>query len=464
MVLVFMFFLLIVSSLPVEVEGSGSGDYPPPSDGDWDVYNDTVVENETIVLNGNLTVYDGASLTFRNVTLVMNSSSSLEFYIEVLSGGSFYIYDLDWDNTSTEDASVLKRNDPSFPYFFRAYNGSILEMRNSNLQGCGADTSVPEYAGLYVNTDNAIIDYNNISNNNYGVVCWDSDAMISNNTIVDNAKAGVFATVWSNGTIINNRFVGNTDHGVRVNGWDNTPPRPSFPLVSNNYIEGGDIGIQINFYSIPIIRDNTIIDSKEDGIYCGQWCEVTIRNTSIDGGNYGIVGSEARDITIINSSVKGTNFYDLSANSRSFFEVINTTFSTSECYNDPSNITVKWYLHTRVEDQIGEPIPGATVMVMNATSVEKYNKTTDSNGWVKWMTVTEYVDQNVSGSTVRTHHTPHEVEVSYDGFTFSNNPRDVDMDTTKTEIFVADQSVPEFPVLIVPVLFVLLINIGRRFL
>lgn len=102
-------------------------------------------------------------------------------------------------------------------------------------------------------------------------------------------------------------------------------------------------------------------------------------------------------------------------------------------------------------------------MVRNATGVEKYNRLTDSNGWVRWMVVTEYVDQNVSGSTVRTYHTPHEVEVSYDGFTFSNNPRSVDMDTTTTEIFISDQNAPEFPVLLVPVLFVLALNIGRRF-
>jgi hypothetical protein len=49
----------------------GGGDYPPPASGDWVITQDTWVENETITLNGNISVI-GANLLFRNVTMVGN--------------------------------------------------------------------------------------------------------------------------------------------------------------------------------------------------------------------------------------------------------------------------------------------------------------------------------------------------------------------------------------------------------
>ncbi|MFO7992507.1 MAG: right-handed parallel beta-helix repeat-containing protein [Thermoplasmata archaeon] len=478
MIVLLLFVLFILSFIPMRTQASGSGDYPPPVNGDWNITVDTVVENETILLNGNLTVQNGASLTFENVTLLMNCTASAQWKIDIRNGSTFTILDLDYDNTTSEDASVITAVDSNYNFLFLVREQAVFEMRNSNLHECGQgyiawqwNPLAPQGAwyGLCILTDNAIIEYNNISNNRYGVVCWDSDAIISNNTIENNDKAGVMATVWSNGTIENNRIIGNLQYGIWVDGWSNTDPQPSNPIVRKNYIydsgQGSQVanGLHITVYSKPVVEDNQIINSTEDGIYCGQWCEVTIRNTTIQGGNFGIVGGGAcRDVTIINCSISGANFFDLSSNSQSYFHVINSTFGTSECDGDPASITVKWYLHVRAEDQAGLPISGATVVVRNESSVEKYNRLTNVDGVVKWMVVTEYVDQNVSGSTIRTYHTPHEVEVTYGGFTFSNNPRSVDMDSSKTEVFVSNEFIPEFTTILLPILFILFINIFYR--
>ena len=213
-------FVLIASSLlfmSPEVKGTITGDNPPPV-GDWNIHNDTVVENETIILNGNLTVYSGATLIFRNVTLLMNSTSSVEYAIEVLSGGTFRIFDLDNDNTTTADASVIERYDANYTYFFRAYDGSTLEIRNSEIHGCGRFSGLLENEGLYIETDSATIDHNLISNNYYGIVLYGSDATVSNNTITWNDDRGVYAGYWSNGTIENNWITWNYDYGIYVTG------------------------------------------------------------------------------------------------------------------------------------------------------------------------------------------------------------------------------------------------------
>jgi hypothetical protein len=61
--------MFVMPALPVLSDGGG--DYPPPASGDWVITQDTWVENETILLDGNITVI-GAELAFRNVTLVGN--------------------------------------------------------------------------------------------------------------------------------------------------------------------------------------------------------------------------------------------------------------------------------------------------------------------------------------------------------------------------------------------------------
>ena len=109
------------------VSSDGSGNYPAPALGDWVIATPTHVGNETIILNGNLTIMPTGSLTFHNVTLKMNCSVNGSYHINVTSGGSFYIYDLDNDNTTTFDASVITSNNPVlsfqfFLYFFYFYS------------------------------------------------------------------------------------------------------------------------------------------------------------------------------------------------------------------------------------------------------------------------------------------------------------------------------------------------------
>jgi parallel beta-helix repeat protein len=304
-ILLMLLFFGVVGMVSENVRAGGSGDYPPPASGDWNVHNDTIVENETIILNGNLTVYGGATLTFRNVTLKMNSTSSQYYAIEILNGATFRIFDLDNDNTTTADASVIERNNSSNPYFFRVYDGSVFEMRNSELHGCGDATTVVKYAGLYIETDNATIDHNLISNNYMGIVLYGSDATVSNNTITWNNKSGIRATTWSNATIENNWITWNKVYGIWIDGWDNTHgPWPSNPIVINNIVAhtGRDLGaghgngIHITYASNPVIKNTQILSTGEDAIYSADGSTPTLINVTIDGANYGIATSSTRYI------------------------------------------------------------------------------------------------------------------------------------------------------------------------
>jgi parallel beta-helix repeat protein len=80
---------------------------PPPADGDWIIDEDFTIEDQTIILNGNLIVQSTGNLTLRNITLKMNCSFPGEHGILAEGGGSLSIY-------SSSITSISSNNTYSF--------------------------------------------------------------------------------------------------------------------------------------------------------------------------------------------------------------------------------------------------------------------------------------------------------------------------------------------------------------
>ncbi|MEW5937318.1 MAG: PKD domain-containing protein [Candidatus Thermoplasmatota archaeon] len=412
-----------VAPLPM----NGYGDYLPPLDGDWIINQDTYVGNETLIIEKNITVMGGATLTLQNVTLRMNSTTSTgdNNRIEVLSGGTLVIKDGDWNNQTINDASRIMRNNPSYGYLFTAWAGSTLRIYNSIIEGCGRISSpLHVRGGIYIETDDAIIDHSIISNGTYyGIVLYGSDAVVSNNTI-EWCDTGVRTTTWSNGTIENNVIISSNSYGIYVDGWDNTVKRSSNPLIRGNKILNTGRGIntadalQVEYYSSPAIINNEIIDFTEDGIYLGERCRAILINNTFDacGGKYGIASSEPREVDVVNCTVKNTAWWDLSL-AGAYFNLINTTFNETKVIfqnpGDGSNLTVRWYLHTQIIDVLGNPISGAVTRIQdNANGTYDNNYTTDSNGRVNWVVLKDYY--RTSSGTIS--YNPYNITVSKPGY------------------------------------------------
>jgi hypothetical protein len=77
-----------------------------------------------------------------------------------------------------------------------------------------------------------------------------------------------------------------------------------------------------------------------------------------------------------------------------------------------STLTVQWYLHVNVLDYFDNPVPNANVKIEDNIN-SSYNKTysADVNGNIRWLTVTEYIEQDTDGNTIgkKTYHTPHKI-------------------------------------------------------
>ncbi len=243
-------------------------------------------------------------------------------------------------------------------------------------------------------------------------------------------------------------------------------PKPSNPTVIGNVItdtgrgSSTAVGIQIEYSCNPLIKDTLILRSTEDGVYSADGSTPTLINVTIDRGNYGIASSNTGYIYIYNTSISNTNLYDLSIQGApgSFFIVTNSTFNESKIIIDSSgNLTVRWYLHVYVEDSLGTPIPAANVRIKdNPNGTYDKNFTTDNDGYVRWIVLTEYW-QN---TTTKIYYTPYNITVNYSGLTFIDNPRNSTINQSKTEVFIATTPVPEFQSIMVWVLGALLIVMG----
>lgn len=250
-----------------------------PAQGDWIVTGEEIVENENIVLDGNLVVKSGGSLTLRNTTLKMNVQYDGQYGISVESEGSLFIY----------DSNMISNSDYRFAFIVR---GANFVMKNSELNGCGWGTpgEESETSGLYVDVDNALIDGNLISMNYNGIILAGDSIALANNTIHSSGFVNV-VVLGSNNIVTNNRIFNPADTLGLTGFWghihltdadnniieNNTiSESPTFGIHLdyswNNVIENNTIfnisypGIDIQLSSNNIIRNNTIFDIKEGGI------------------------------------------------------------------------------------------------------------------------------------------------------------------------------------------------------
>jgi hypothetical protein len=164
-------------------------------DEDWVVDSNAFYLNQTIIVSGNITVMPGFSLTLINVTIMMNcTKSNGQYRINVTSGGALHIYDYDWDNTTTKDASVIQdspkdKDDGSnmdYVFSFYAWAGATLEVRNSYIRDCGWDAPAFEDKGIFVEADGAVFDHVDISGQFIGLIFVDSS-----NSLVDNCSFNI---------------------------------------------------------------------------------------------------------------------------------------------------------------------------------------------------------------------------------------------------------------------------------
>jgi len=320
------------------------------------IWNDKTVtgietyNNAEIILNGNLTIASGGSLTLTSVTLRVNCSANGSNRIEVQNGGKLYINDTDGNPNTRNDASNITAYNPSYRFLFWVQSGATFQMKNSELHYCGYNISYYD-RGLLINTNNTIVENNTLTNNYFGIVLYNAyHNTIRCNTATNN-DYGLGLYYSSNNSFTCNVAVNNTIYGFRL--W----------FSSNNSLTG-NIAIG-NYYGYSLFSslNNNLTE-----------------NTGANN-NYGF--------ELINSS---KNLLHIN-------EAINSTIKAYYLDKDSigNNLTgsvVVNYLRVRVISSYTFPISGMNVKVtVNGSTVYATpwyggrNFTTDKEGFTDWIPI-----------------------------------------------------------------------------
>jgi parallel beta-helix repeat protein len=357
-----------------------------PSEGDWIVTGVKVVENKTVLLNGNLTVKAGGSLTLRNVTLRMNVEQNGQYGISVEEGGSLSIYDSNISSTT------------EFRFFFSVVGGSFV-MKNSELHDAGWDgqwdwNGEPSKRGLYVQADDAVIDGNFISD-----------------------SLGVFLCLSRNSSVANNRLI--TDHGITIS--HNVPPYQPIPRdnsILNNTIQGSlENGITITCNS-NIVANNTILDTMVGIMLMESWDNVVCDNYVVPGRQHdpwgGIVLWEwCGNNTISNNTIRQEESFLFLTNAIDGIEVVrsvNNRIEGNVVENVQGGITLS-YAHKNVvaSNNISNIRGGVSLTFSNAIQlyqssdnaiINNHISKVESNAILLWdMSMNNVLQANVINSS-----------------------------------------------------------------
>jgi parallel beta-helix repeat protein len=394
-------FLCLIFTIPLDnlsPIGTSVAAQPPPIedattfwDGDWDVDSDAVYQNQTIIVNGNLTVLGGFSLTLINVTIRMNNTGNMTTFIHVNDGATIIISDYDNDPLTTEDGCNITGNntDGDHRFGFYMHGGSSFSMTNSALSDVGHGNGSNYERGLYIHTNNVTIRNCTVSRSYRGIILdASSGTIIENNTLTNLDDDGIYAQSISDSLFYNNsielngtndygigltggswrnKIIGNTinvtggnSEGIRVSGggeWTEIHQNTLYVngsgseaiLLYSGYVnitsntvylwDPASDGIQLSGGSFTRIIDNTVVASGINiaGIDISIADNITIKNNNITVSQDNCRGMDidfgAHDILIENTTItvtSGINNYGINSDNIYNITIINSTFTGAE--------------------------------------------------------------------------------------------------------------------------------------
>jgi parallel beta-helix repeat protein len=293
--------------------------------------------------------------------------------------------------------------------------------------------------------DNTIIK-NNLSYNRAGImIVFSSNNTIVNNTLIDNYASpeggSIFISFCSYGynTIIGNTIIYKTISSNSFGIWVQYSSDGYNTFVGNN-ISSNHYGIYITKSSYNTFIGNTIFSNRY-GIDISESSYNTFIDNSIFNNNCSVyVERQSSGSNFINCSLTNPTYYDFNLTENSHATTLNTTFDDTKIMIEPgSTLTVKNYLHVLVLDATIAPISGVDIEVTD-NGIPIYqtpgfggsDPQTGGDGFVRWIAVTDrkYIGSNIATENITT------AEISYPTKTFTDNPRDVNMSSSHTEIFI----------------------------
>ncbi|UCC93248.1 MAG: hypothetical protein JSW25_00800 [Thermoplasmata archaeon] len=307
-----------------EANGSPAGDGEWETEGDWTVNETETYENLTLLVNGNLTVEFGGTLTLRGVKLIMNATEDLQYTIEVLTNGELIVEDTDGDWTTTNDRSELRSWFQSARYTIEVKNGATMTVKRSKIQDLGDDVVV----GLDIGSDDVLFEH-----------------------VLFESFSSIFANK-SSPTFLSCRMTGDLASSLYF--------EDSAALLESSTILNCYYGVNAKGDPAPILVDTDVANCFFPLTLFDA--EMTMTGGLLESSPFGT------DLTLVRSTADVVDV---------MFDQYNLNISDTS-----STLNVHWTLSLRVTDQAYQPLEGATVEVNDTRGVTVFTGTTAADGMV----------------------------------------------------------------------------------
>jgi parallel beta-helix repeat protein len=202
--------------------------------GDWVVTGAEVAQNAAILMNGNIIVEDGGSLTLQEVALTMDCSYPGEFGVYANPGSGLGIHD-----------SVIRPFDQEDTFAFRVDGGQLV-LKNNTIRGVGRPLGSPWQSGdspregIWISADGAIVEGNTIYHEESSGIELQGGggALITENEIVFEGMGesrGGIGLDHSHGNTITRNHLRKQIHPINLDGsWNNLVAENEVTLKSHS--------------------------------------------------------------------------------------------------------------------------------------------------------------------------------------------------------------------------------------
>jgi hypothetical protein len=208
--------------------------------GNWtvDPGDDLVYINQTIILDGILTIEANGALTLLNSTLVLNSTFVLEFGFEVLGLGTLNV----------TSGSILKDGSAGMAWFGTIEAEAHLLIEDSTVQGVGSeDSSGPRTYGLFSSANDTTVRRALFKDNSHHMILESTDGASIVDSVIEGGLLGVWIRPNCTATTLDNLTIVSASMAIRV---DNCTDL----VVANSTLQGGFSGFEVLNSSVTILN------------------------------------------------------------------------------------------------------------------------------------------------------------------------------------------------------------------
>lgn len=341
----------------------------------------------TYLDNWGLYLEKSTNIVMKNTTII-SDEGGIDISWGSMSEPEYYNHSIDTTNTV---------NGKPVHYY---YNKTSLTLKNLD---AGHIT--------FALCSNITLEDSNVTGGDGINLVYSSNINVSKNDVLYNLRRGINLINSAHNNLFKDNFLSNNKYGISL--YQSTENR-----IINNTISFSEFnGITIASGSINNSVLNCNVTYNKWGIAI-RGSENMICNNFFQNNDDGVwlISSESSNNIFINNTLLNDNrefYFKQGANAITLNTTFNKTRTSFEAFWEADDyLIVQWYLHVKVIDYIGNPVSNANIKIEDNIN-GSYNQTfvTDSNGYIKWIPVTEYIerDENTDWIGEKTYYTPHKI-------------------------------------------------------